>query len=26
VLRCATYYASAPAPQSHLLRWWQWKD
>ncbi len=26
VLRCAVYYASTPRPQSHLLKWWKWKD
>ena len=26
VLRCAVYYASTQRPQSHLLKWWSWKD
>ena len=26
VLRCAVYYASPRRPQSHLLKWWHWKD
>ena len=26
VLRCATYYASSPAPEPRLLQWWKWKD
>ncbi len=26
VFRCAVYYASTPRPQSHLLKWWKWKD
>jgi len=25
VLRCATYYASSPAPEPGLLQWWKWK-
>lgn len=25
VFRCAVYYASAPAPEPGLLKWWAWK-
>lgn len=26
VFRCAVYYASNPAPEPELLKWWNWKD
>jgi hypothetical protein len=26
VFRCAVYYASTPAPEPELLKWWNWKD
>ncbi|OIN98425.1 MAG: pathogenicity locus [Desulfovibrionaceae bacterium CG1_02_65_16] len=26
VLRCAVYFAEAPAPDPQRLKWWAWKD
>ncbi len=26
VFRCAVYWASTPAPDPDLLKWWNWKD
>lgn len=26
VFRCAVYFASTPAPDPNLLKWWHWKD
>ncbi len=25
VFRCSVYYASTPAPDPQLLKWWSWK-
>jgi hypothetical protein len=26
VFRCAAYFADTEAPESELLKWWNWKD